>query len=80
MTGRTTIVVAHRLSTVVNADKIIVVDAGRVVETGTHHELVGLENGIYARFYELQASRSKDLLEGAMAVPDTHRQTSKAGA
>ena len=65
MVGRTTIVVAHRLSTVINADKIIVVDAGEVVETGTHHELLALENGIYARFYELQASRTKDLLESA---------------
>ena len=53
MQGRTTLVIAHRLSTVVDADLIHVVDAGRVVESGSHAELLGL-NGIYARLYALQ--------------------------
>jgi subfamily B ATP-binding cassette protein MsbA len=53
MHGRTTVVIAHRLSTVVDADLIHVVDAGRVVESGTHAELLR-RAGIYARLYALQ--------------------------
>ncbi|TCD16713.1 ABC transporter ATP-binding protein [Oricola cellulosilytica] len=64
MRDRTTIVIAHRLSTVVSADKIIVMDAGRVVEEGTHRELVSRPDGIYARFYALQGQTAPDLLDG----------------
>lgn len=53
MKGRTTIVVAHRLSTVVNADLIYVIDQGRVAETGSHGELIG-QRGVYARLHALQ--------------------------
>jgi subfamily B ATP-binding cassette protein MsbA len=53
MQGRTTVVIAHRLSTVVDADLIHVVDGGRVVESGTHGELLR-QDGIYARLYQLQ--------------------------
>jgi ATP-binding cassette, subfamily B, bacterial MsbA len=52
--GRTTIVVAHRLSTIVDADLIVVLDRGRAVEQGTHAELLA-EGGIYARLYGMQA-------------------------
>ncbi|AMY70274.1 ABC transporter ATP-binding protein [Frigidibacter mobilis] len=51
--GRTTLVIAHRLATVRNADKIVVLQAGRVVEQGRHEELVAL-NGVYARLSRLQ--------------------------
>ena len=51
--GRTTLVVAHRLSTIKNADEIAVIDGGRVVEQGTHEELMA-KNGAYAKLYNLQ--------------------------
>jgi len=52
--GRTSIVIAHRLATIKKADKIIVMDAGKIVEIGTHNELLAKENGYYKNLYEVQ--------------------------
>lgn len=52
--GRTSIVIAHRLATIKKADQIIVMDAGEIVEQGTHDELLKKENGYYRNLYEVQ--------------------------
>lgn len=52
--GRTSIIIAHRLTTVKKADKIIVLDKGKIVEMGKHDELLKLENGYYRNLYEVQ--------------------------
>jgi subfamily B ATP-binding cassette protein MsbA len=60
MRDRTTVVIAHRLSTVTGADLIYVIDKGRVVEQGTHAELLRA-HGVYARLYALQfAGQAED--------------------
>jgi subfamily B ATP-binding cassette protein MsbA len=63
MRGRTTIVIAHRLSTVENADRIVVLDEGRIADVGRHAELLG-RAGIYAKLYRMQYSR-EDLVAAA---------------
>lgn len=52
MKNRTTLVIAHRLSTVHHADRIVVMDTGRIIETGSHTELIQ-RNGQYARLYKI---------------------------
>jgi subfamily B ATP-binding cassette protein MsbA len=59
MKNRTTFVIAHRLSTVRNADNIIVIDGGRLVEQG-NHEMLYEKNGIYTKLYNLQFKLGKD--------------------
>lgn len=58
MVGRTTVVVAHRLSTIRNADVIAVVQGGRIVETGSHEELIANPNSAYASLIQLQEEAS----------------------
>lgn len=60
--GRTTLVIAHRLSTIEKADLILVMDQGRIVERGTHQELLA-ENGYYSRLHETQFQETEQLEE-----------------
>lgn len=54
MKGRTSVVIAHRLATICNADKIIVLENGTIIEQGTHNELLANKNGLYKTLTELQ--------------------------
>ncbi|WP_323122077.1 ABC transporter ATP-binding protein [Burkholderia alba] len=71
MVGRTTLVVAHRLSTVRALDRLLVLDKGRIIEEGSHDALIRLEGGLYRRLFERQALElAKGLMEqtGATGV------------
>lgn len=62
--GKTSIVIAHRLATIKKADRIVVLAQGEIVETGTHSELLKIENGAYRKLHQLQFSQNEDSLEG----------------
>jgi ATP-binding cassette subfamily B protein len=64
MQGRTTIVVAHRLATILSADRILVMEDGRITEEGGHADLV-TRGGIYARLASLQFEAGADVFKGA---------------
>ncbi len=66
ISGRTTLVIAHRLSTVQGADLICVIDRGRLVESGRHAELLA-RNGFYARLYAMQFADDRDLVTAGSA-------------
>ena len=70
MQGRTTFVIAHRLSTVQNADHIIVLDRGRIVEQGSHEQLDAI-GGIYHEILELQLRPQEELILDAALAPET---------
>jgi ATP-binding cassette subfamily B protein len=75
--GRTTLSIAHRLSTVIDADVIHVVDAGRIVESGTHSELLAL-GGLYAELAEEQLAASRVLEAEVPADEDPELRTRRA--
>jgi ATP-binding cassette subfamily B protein len=73
MVGRTTLVVAHRLSTVRSLDRLLVLDKGRIVEEGSHDALIRLDRGLYRRLFERQAL---ELTKGLLAdEPQRARMT-----
>ena len=55
--GKTSIIIAHRLTTIMNADKIVVLENGKIVEQGTHEELIKISGGHYSNLYEVQFSK-----------------------
>ena len=63
MKNRTVFVIAHRLSTIFNADKIVVINEGKIVETGTHEELLAIENGAYKNLYNMQFKKEEKMLD-----------------
>ncbi|SMD10162.1 ABC transporter ATP-binding protein [Rhizobium sp. RU36D] len=68
MNGRTVVVIAHRLSTVVKADKIVVMQDGRIVEEGAHDDLARRKDGLYARLNQLQVTSTESIAVGGETI------------
>ncbi|OQS04216.1 ATP-binding Cassette (ABC) Superfamily [Thraustotheca clavata] len=77
---RTTIIIAHRLATIRDADRIIVLDAGRVVEEGSHEELMQVENGQYRMLVEAQSRKSPKKANSVVPFADIERKLSDTTA
>jgi len=75
MVGRTTLVVAHRLSTVRALDRLLVLDKGKIIEEGSHDALIQIEKGLYRRLFERQAL---ELIKG-LSDPGVRRAALGAG-
>jgi subfamily B ATP-binding cassette protein MsbA len=79
--GRTSFIVAHRLSTITSADMIVVMDSGKIVEKGTHPELMEIENGKYRQLYEeLRGSVSDDGIDEKLSAGEAPDEREEAGA
>ena len=61
--NKTSIIIAHRLSTILNSDKIIVLENGEIVESGSHEQLISIEDGFYKKLYELQFQKDELISE-----------------
>ena len=61
--NKTSIIIAHRLSTILNSDKIIVLENGKIVESGSHEQLIRIEDGFYKKLYELQFQKDELISE-----------------
>ena len=61
--NKTSIIIAHRLSTILNSDKIIVLENGEIVESGSHEQLINIEDGFYKKLYELQFQKDELISE-----------------
>jgi ATP-binding cassette subfamily B protein len=76
MQGRSTFIIAHRIQSVMSADLILVLDGGRIVQRGTHDELMTQDDGIYRRIYDVQA-RIEDEMEKEIGQTSEVRETSE---
>ena len=59
MKGRTTLAIAHRLATLRNANRLLVIDDGQIIEMGTHEELMAKEDGHFAKLVRIQAENNR---------------------
>ena len=74
--GRSTFIIAHRIQSVMEADKILVLDKGAIVQSGTHDELLA-EDGLYRRIYDLQSQIEDELEQDLASVTDVSRSNGK---
>ena len=68
MAGRSTFIIAHRIQTVMTADLILVLDKGKIVQCGSHNDLVAQSDGAYRRIYEVQTQIEDALQQELMAA------------